>query len=259
MGPRLADSHVHLHAYDDVDGLLERARAAGVALVVGVGIDLATSRATVEIARRRPDVIAAVGLHPTYLRAEPPPEVQAELEALAREPVVGFVGEIGLDQLDSPAPRATQISVWRAQLALAQRVGKPVNLHVRGAFAEAFAVLAEERARLPGAVLHYFVGDAALASRALDLGLLLSVGKPVTRTENQALREAVRTIPLAALLLETDSYPLPGRTTEPADVSLVARAVAQLKGCSEDEVAEVTTTTLLRLLGRGSASARTGS
>jgi len=99
-----------------------------------------------------------------------------------------------------------------------------------------------------GAVLHYFVGEAELARRALDLGLFLSVGKPVTRVENEHLRRAVATVPLDRLLLETDSYPLPGRTTEPADVGLVAMAVARLLGRPVETIAEVTTANLLRML-----------
>lgn len=257
----LADSHVHLHAYADPTGLIERARAAGVSLIVGVSVDLASSRRTVEIASRHRGVVAAVGLHPTWLRPCPDrasdqergigvllSTTLRELAALARDPSVGMIGEIGLDTVDAAAPLDLQREIFRQQLVIADRLGRPVSLHLRGAFADAFATLKANSPRA-GAVVHYFVGDAALARQALDLGLWISVGKPVSRAENDALRQAIRLVPLDRLLLETDSYPLPGRQTEPADVRVVAEAVAAIRALSVSEVAAVTTANLLRLIG----------
>jgi TatD DNase family protein len=148
-----------------------------------------------------------------------------------------------------------QAAVFREQLGAARRAGRPINLHVRGAFEEAFSILREDASGVE-AVIHYFVGDRALARQALDLGLYLSVGKPVTRAENQGLRAAIAEVPLDRLLLETDSYPLPGRTTEPRDVVLVARAVAELKGVTPDTIATATTSNLLRLIHRTRADFR---
>jgi TatD DNase family protein len=98
--------------------------------------------------------------------------------------------------------------------------------------------------------VHYFVGDADLARRYLDVGCDISVGKPVTRSENEALRETVTLIPPDRLLLETDTYPLPGRTTEPRDLPLICAAVAELQGASPARVAERTAASFERLFGR---------
>jgi TatD DNase family protein len=98
-------------------------------------------------------------------------------------------------------------------------------------------------------IVHYFVGDEALAAAYLGCGCALSVGKPATRAENAALRAAVPTIPPERLLLETDSYPLPGRTTEPRDLVHVCQAVAELRGESPRGVAQATTHNFRRLLG----------
>jgi TatD DNase family protein len=245
----LADSHVHLHAYEDVTGLLERARAAGVSLVVGIPVDLETSQRTLDLARSHPGVVAAVGVHPSHITGPLAASDLATLETLARDFLVGFVGEIGLDAHDARVALDVQAAVFQAQLDVARRVQRPVNLHLRGAFDEAFRLLSKHGAGVE-AVVHYFICDQALARRALDLGLYLSVGKPVTRPENHDLRLAIADAPLGRLLLETDSYPLPGRTTEPRDVALVARAVTELKGRTFDDVAEATTANLLRLLGR---------
>ena len=245
---RIADSHVHLHAYADVDGLLERAQHAGVRLIVGVSVDPATSRETIEVARRHVGVVAAIGLHPVHLSGPTSDATLQELHELAQDRFVGMIGEIGLDSVDSPVSIDQQRVAFEAQLRIAKRCDLAVNLHLRGAFDEAFAILARVGVPNAGAVLHYFVGDETLARRALDLGLYVSVGKPVTRLENARLRDAVRIIPLDRLLLETDSYPLPKRTTEPADVWLVARAAGDLMGISEAEVARVTCDNLMHLL-----------
>lgn len=244
----LADSHVHLHAYPDPGALIGRAAAAGVERVVGVSVDLDSSRATLRLARDFPNVVAAVGIHPSHLEGPLSEETLAGLEALAEDPLTGFVGEIGLDAVEARVPLATQIEAFETQLRLARKLGRPVNLHLRGAFDEALAILDDPNR--PAGVVHYFVGDSRLARRFLDRGLLISVGKPVIRAENQALRAAIRDVPLDCLLLETDSYPLPGRTTEPRDVVQVARAVAELKGISSIDVARATATNLTRALGK---------
>jgi len=244
----LADSHVHLHAYADPAGLLRRAKAAGVVTVVGVSVDLASSRETIEIAQQHSGVVAAVGFHPVYLHSTPSRADLDTLAALAADPRVGFIGEIGLDVVEAPLDLASQSAVFRAQLDLARQLRKPVNLHVRDAIDRALSILVADGLPTAGAVWHYFTGDAALAERLVRAGLYLSVGKPVTRPENLALRAAVATIPLERLLLETDSYPLPGRATEPADLPMVAAAVAEVTGRASDEVARATTENLWAML-----------
>ena len=245
----LADAHVHLHAYPDPAGIVARARARDVHLLVAVSIDLASSRRSIDLAAQFVGVVAAVGFHPSWLTAPLTPADLAALEQLARHPSVGFIGEIGLDGVEAKLSVEDQRQAFRAQLDLADRLSLPVNLHIRDAFPAAIAELAARGLPSAGAVVHYFVGDPALAGRLLDLGLYLSVGKPVIRPENAALRAAIRGIPLDRLLLETDAYPLPGRTTEPADIGDIAREVAHLRGCSLEEVARATTDNLRRLLG----------
>lgn len=252
-----ADTHVHLHAYADPAGLLERAAAVGVDRVVGVGVDLTTSRRTLAVARQArlrresgsgwPTVIAAAGLHPSYLRCLPSAATYSALAELAGDSLVGFIGEIGLDTVEANLSLPMQALVFRTQLALARQLGKPVNLHVRGAVDALLDILSADGLPESGAVFHYFTGDAALAERLLAAGLLLSVGKPVTRPENAELRAAVPFIPLDRLLLETDSYPLPGRTTEPSDLPSVAQSVAALRGVPIETVAEATTGNLRRI------------
>jgi TatD DNase family protein len=238
--PILVDSHVHLHAYDDWRSLLARATEAGVKRVVAVGIDLPTSRWNVDVAARHDGVVAAVGVHPSHLSARLDPTTVDELEALAQNPTVGFIGEIGIDTVDGPVDLETQLAAFQCQLRIARRVRKPVNLHLRGAVDAGLSALAASFPIEIGAICHYFVGDSREASRLLNLGLLLSVGKPATRPAYAGLRDALTWLPLDRLLLETDSYPVPGRTTEPADLPLVAAAVAEIRGDSVAQIARAT-------------------
>jgi TatD DNase family protein len=245
----LTDSHVHLHAYDDdeVAAMLARAGAAGVARLVAVSVDLASAARTVALAGRHDAVRAAVGLHPAELPGVPSDADWLALERLAEAPAVAAIGECGVD----PASRASgpaQLAVLARHCRLATRLGRPLLLHLVGEdlIGPALGTLAATGVARGRAVAHYFQGDRFEANRLLEAGVLISVGKPAARLPH--LRDALRQVPLDALLLETDTYPVPGRTTEPADVRLVAEAVAELKGLTLVEVAEATSANLARLL-----------
>jgi TatD DNase family protein len=245
----LADSHVHLDRYPSgaVPGILERARAAGVGLLLNAALDLETSRRAADLAQLYPDVRAAVGVHPRWLHREDPRQALAEMERELRAGRAVAIGEVGLEYAAGTAPPDVQQAFFAACLGLAQRLDVAVALHVVGADEDALRLLAE--AGPVRAVVHYFQGDAALSARYLAAGCSISVGKPVSRPENAALRAAVREVPLDRLLLETDSYPLPGRTTEPRHVADVCQAVAELRGEPVALVASVTTRNTRRLLG----------
>lgn len=247
---RLADTHVHLHAYEDVPGLLTRARAAGVELVVGVSVDLATAEHTIRLAAENAGVITAAGLHPAWLDETFGPASVDHLARLVQDHQVQLIGEIGLDSADAQLPIAHQLAAFEQILHLAIRLDRAVILHLQGPGTHDLALEQLRRIGLPrpGGVVHYFVGDWDLATRLLDAGLSISVGKPVTRLENAELRAAVQRVPRDRLLVETDSYPLPGRQTEPADVRLVVESVAELVHLPAEQLAEITFANLQRLL-----------
>jgi TatD DNase family protein len=246
---RLADSHVHLEQYpaEARAGLVERAQLAGVDHLLAVSVSLASSRRTVALAERWPDTVsAAVGIHPKWLRGQ---RVD-ELERLAADHSVRAIGEVGLE----PTPTAAQHRFLEACLDLAERLGLAVVLHVVDAHQQALVLLKERLG--PPVIVHYFVGDERLAANYLEVGCALSVGKPVLR--DAELRRAVRMVPAERLLLETDSYPLPGRTTEPRDLVQVCGAVAELRGETPEAVAEATRGNLRRLLGMLNGDAGNG-
>lgn len=247
---RLFDTHAHLDfpQFDqDREELLTGLHAEGVA-VLNVGLDLATSQASLELAERHPHVFAACGFHPHAAKAFTS-QVQGVLGELLRRGAVA-VGEIGLDYYRNLSPREAQLAAFRAQLRLARKLDLPVILHHREAGEEFFRVLAEE-GPLQG-VWHAFSGDVALARRALALGLHLGIGGPLTYRKNEPLRRVVKLAPLNRLLIETDAPFLPpepfrGKRNDPLKVRLVALRLAELLGLPVDELAEVTFENACRL------------
>jgi TatD DNase family protein len=252
---RLFDSHAHLHVAefaDDLDAVLDRARAAGVVGMVTIGTDRETNRAAVALAGKHPDIRATVGIHP-HDAAEATDADFDEMERLARaSPAVVALGEMGLDFFRNLSPPDVQARVLRRQLALARQVGKPVVLHCRDAHAETLAILAEEHVADVGGVMHCFSGDVEIARRCLDLGLYLSLAGPVTYKNARALPDVARFAPRDRLVVETDCPFLPpqphrGRRNEPAYVALTAARVAELRGEDPEALAMATTDSAARL------------
>lgn len=239
----LVDSHVHLDRYthDTVERMVREAASVGVERLLTIGTDAESSRAALRLAARHPNVLAAVGVHPTrLLAAGGAEEATRRLAALVTDGQPAAIGEVGLD--GSAPDLDGQHRFLAACLGLAAEHRLPLVLHVVGDVTVHEAALSLVR-QWPAVrtVAHYFVGGASLAARYLEAGCWISVGRPVTRETETALRAAVREIPLGRLLLETDTYPLPGRTTEPKDVTTVCAAVADLTGRTYNEVAAATT------------------
>jgi TatD DNase family protein len=256
MTPELFDTHAHLHFPDfagDLPAVLGRARAAGVRRFLTIGTDVATSRAAIALAEREPDVWASVGIHP-HDAAEADEATLAEIERLAGAPRVVAVGEIGLDWFRNLSPRDVQERVFRWQLALARRAGKPVLVHCREAHADVLRILAEADAGHAGGIMHCFSGDVAIARRCLDLGLLISLAGPVTYPNARALPDVARFVPLDRLVVETDCPYLPpqghrGQRNEPAYLAITAGHVAELRGEPVETLAARLTANARALLG----------
>jgi TatD DNase family protein len=261
--PGVIDAHAHTWSREfegDHPALMERAWAAGLAAVVEVGVDTDTSRRCLELARRDPRVRAVAGLHPheaQHLERE-----RDGLRALVAGGGFVGVGEIGLDFYRNLSPPEAQEAAFRWQLDLARAASLPVVIHSRDADAETFAVLdawARHAGRYLGpdraiGMMHCFAGDLALAERYVALGFVISVPGTVTYPSNTRGQEVACTIPLSAMVLETDCpylTPVPHRGTrnEPAYVAETGRFVASLRGCDPIDLARVTADNTARLFG----------
>lgn len=219
------DTHVHLDRYAVAEraAIVARAHDAGVA-ILAVAVDLASSRAVVEM-----DGTAgcAVGVHPLHA---------ADLDAgvlrqLAGIPGVVAIGECGFD---GAGPEwGVQASAFRGQCAIARQASLPIILHIDGA--GAWGRLVEQGDALDGlrVVRHYFTGSAVQAEWHAKRGHFLSFGRPLLR--EPGLQAICREYPAGLILVETDSYPLAGRTTEPRDVVAVGEATGSLRGWTRNE------------------------
>jgi len=249
----LIDSHAHLDSpkFDgDREAVVERAREAGVAAILNVGGDLASSRAAVALAERYDFVYAAVGVHPHDARTVTP-AVLDELRALARHPKVVAVGEIGLDYYRDLSPRPVQRQAFADQLALAAELGLPVVVHSREALDD---VLAGLRGWEGTGVLHSYSGGLERLEEVLELGFSIGISGPVTFPKAERLRVVAAAVPLERLLVETDCpyltpVPYRGRRNEPAYVRYVAQAVARARGMEAEPLARATADNARRLFG----------
>ena len=253
----LVDSHCHLvgshQSPAGTEAVLARARKAGVAGFIAVGTDLEDCRQVLALAATQPDVQACLGVHP-HEASRWTPGIAAELEGLLREPNVRLVGETGLDWHYDLSPRDVQERVFREQIRLARRLGKPIMVHTRSAPQETLRILQEEGARDVGGIIHCFSEDRAFAAGALDLGFHLSFSGIVTFKNAGPIRDVAAWAPEDRILVETDSpylapVPFRGKPNEPAYVVHVAAQVAALRHLSPERLAELTTRNLEALCG----------
>ncbi|HWE15687.1 MAG TPA: TatD family hydrolase [Hyphomicrobiaceae bacterium] len=251
----LIDHHCHLDYpdfADDLDGVVGRAKAAGVGMLVSISTRIRRLGGLLKIAESYDNVLCSVGTHPHYAHEELDVPVEQIVER-ARHPKVVAIGEAGLDYFYDNSPREAQERGFRNHITAARATQLPLVIHTRDADDDTAAILREEMAKgtFP-AVLHCFTGSAELARTGLDLGLYVSFSGIVTFRKSEALREVAQSVPLDRLLVETDAPFLApgkyrGKRNEPAYVVETAAALARLKAISTEELARATTDNFFRL------------
>ncbi len=252
------DSHCHLDFpdfADEMDGVMGRAKAAGVETMLTIATHLSRHAQVIAVAERYDTVWATAGVHPHEAAKEeltgPEP-----LIALAKHPRVVGIGEAGLDFYYEYSPRAEQETAFRIQIAAARATQLPLIVHARDADEDVIRVLREEHAKgpFPG-LIHCFTSGQALADCALELGFYISVSGIATFKTADAIRSVIETVPMDRLLVETDSpflAPLPhrGRRNEPAFVVHTGEAMAALKCLPPHEIARQTSENFYRLFSK---------
>jgi len=250
-----SECHCHLRSpsEDVIRQTIEEAEKLEVELVLDAGIDTASSELAIQNASRYSIVRACVGIHP-WNADQYSQETLKKLKTLASKAEVVAISEIGLDYvgrrnragtyINEYVDKSIQQTAFRGQLRLAKELQLPVIIHDRTPTQEVLDILREEGNAKTGAVIHGFSKDYTYAKKCIDMGIYLSIGlRPIATTGNQNLIEAIRQIPLAWLLTETD-------TSNPEGVLTVAEKVAELKSISRDEVGRATTQNLRRLTRR---------
>ncbi|HEX7875462.1 MAG TPA: TatD family hydrolase [Sphingobium sp.] len=258
----LIDSHCHLNykgLIEDQRNVIERARAAGVGLMLNIATRESEWDAVLTTALNEPDVWATVGIHPHEADEHPHVDTAKLVERAAHPRVVG-IGETGLDYYYDHSDRDRQQRSFRAHIAASRETGLPLIVHTRDAEDDTLAILRDEMGK--GAytgVIHCFTASGAFADAALDLGLYISISGIVTFKNAKDLQETAARLPLDKLLVETDSpflAPVPhrGKPCEPAFVADTARFLANLRGESFDDLASATSTNFFTLFSKVEAS-----
>ena len=256
----LFDTHAH---YDDArfdadrDALLRAMPENGVGLILNPGCDVETSRKALSYAQTYPHVYAAVGYHPENIEGlsdEAVADGLREIEAMAADPRVRAIGEIGLDYywVKDPAERKRQQEVFRAQMRMAGRLGLPVIVHDREAHLDCLTI-AEQYPNVRG-VFHCYSGSAEFAQRLLDLGWYISFTGVITFKNAKKALDVIRMMPMDRIMVETDApymapEPYRGKRNSSLYVHRMAETIAEVKGLPVEEVVRMTTENGKRLFG----------
>jgi TatD DNase family protein len=251
----LVDSHCHLDFPDfsvELDTIVARARAANIGRIVTISTRVKKHAQVLGIAERFPEIFCSIGTHPHNAHEELDIDTKT-LVKLTKNPKIVAIGEAGLDYHYDNSPRAAQVASFRQHIAAARETALPLVIHSRDSDTDMVQILREEsRKGVFPAVLHCFAGGRDLALTAIELGHYVSFTGILTFKNSDALREIAGALPAERILVETDApylAPLPyrGKRNEPAYVAETAKALAEVRAVSPDEIARQTTENFFRL------------
>lgn len=254
----LIDSHVNLHAPqfdEDRDAVIERARQAGVALMVNISDKVSNFEAVHAVAMANDDIWCTVGTHPHEAK-EIPQLTAATLIDLAGRPKVVGIGECGLDFHYDLSPREVQAQVFRVHAEAARATGLPLVVHTREADEVMGAILEEEFARGPFKLLmHCYTSGPELARRCAEFGAWFSVSGIATFKAAEEVRAVIADMPAERIIVETDCpylapVPMRGRRNEPAYLPHVLAKLAEIRSWSLEEAEKRTEDAFFALFDR---------
>jgi len=249
----MIDSHAHIYLPEFDDGrdlIIKRAAEAGVEMILMPAIDSASHRALLETGQKFSQCKAMIGLHPCSVTTDYPKELAIVKEYLLQRRFIA-IGEIGLDFYWDKTFTQQQYEAFHQQIELALQHQLPIVIHSRNATDECIQVVRQ----YPGlrGVFHCFSGTAEQAMAVLQTGFLLGIGGVVT-FKNSGLDKVVEKVEMSRVILETDApyltpVPYRGKRNEPAYTRLVAEKLAQIFGCSLEEIGKITTENTKKLFG----------
>jgi TatD DNase family protein len=219
-----------------------------VEAIVAVGENLGDARKNVELAKAYPMLKVAAGLYPTVLDLDQADEMVAFIR-LNRSDLVA-IGEVGLDYwvVKEKSQKEVQREIFKRFIELSKALDLPLNIHSRSAGRHAIALLLENSATR--VQMHAFDGKAGAALPAVEAGYFFSIPPSVIRSRQK--QKLVKRLPLACLLVETDSPvlgPIPAMRNEPANLSISIQTIAQIKNVPEEAVMEAVSENTRRLYG----------
>jgi TatD DNase family protein len=251
---KIIDTHAHLNTKDfdhDLDDTILRANMNDVTDIIVIGMDEYHNHKAIEIASQHDNIYATVGLHPGYVDEG----TIDHLEALIKENKVVAIGECGLDLYWQQDNIERQKEVFIKQIELSIKYQLPLVIHTRNSFTEAYDCLKPYAGKVKG-VFHCFSSHIEDAKKAIDLGFMIGIDGPITYKNAHEIKEIAEFIDLKHILVETDSpylSPIPhrGSRNEPANTKEVVKKIAEIRGLSIEEVADITYENAKRLFHIG--------
>lgn len=245
---QLIDTHCHLDREDfteDIEKAISEAQSAGISKILIPNVDSSSIENVRRLCDKYPDFLyPMMGVHPTSIQNNYNDELDRVTQSLSERKYIA-IGEIGLDLYWDKTYIAQQKDAFIRQLALAEQLNLPVNIHIRNAFPEVFEVLESLNKPSYKGVFHCFSGNAEQAHRLIEMGFLIGIGGIVT-FKNSGTDKVVEAVDLGKIVLETDApwlAPVPFRSkrNEPQYLIHIAQKIADIKNIKLEEVAEVTT------------------
>jgi TatD DNase family protein len=252
----LIDTHAHLYLEDfmhDTEEVIQRAYSIGVKKIILPNIDSGSIKKLFDLADAYPQIcFPLIGLHPTSVESDYREELEAVEYWLGKRKVYG-IGEIGIDLYWDKTRLQEQVNAFRYQLKIAKDNKLPVVIHVRESFEEVITVVREEQDGTLRGIFHCFNGTLQEAEAITGEGFFLGIGGVVT-FKNSNLSEVIKQVDISHLVLETDSpylAPVPkrGQRNESSYLYVVAQKVAEIKSCSVENIAKVTSENARSLFG----------
>jgi TatD DNase family protein len=244
----LVDTHAHLYVeqFDgELDEVMERATQNGVNRILLPNIDSSTTKRMWDVVDAYPErCFPMMGIHPCSVGENIEDELNHVQTQLASGKYIA-VGEIGIDLYWDKTFINQQIAAFEKQMEWAKELNLPLAIHCRNSFDEIFESVEKVQDGSLRGVLHCFSGNEEQAKKTIDLGLHIGLGGVLT-FKNSGVDKAVANMPMDKIILETDSpylapTPFRGKRNESSYTKLVAEKLAEVKGISLEEVAEITT------------------
>ncbi len=239
-----ADTHSHIYFDNyskDRDKLISNFDNDELDLVMSIGINLETTKKSIELAEKHNKIYAVAGFHPSE-SASLNNETMDTLKKFCEHKKVKAIGEIGLDYYRNYQPVEVQKKAFAQQLELASELNMPVVIHDRDAHNDVYDYLKAFKGKVKG-IMHSFSGDYEFARKMIDLDYYISITGVVTFKKAETLKDVVKKVPLEVLLSETDCpfltpEPYRGKRNQPAYVKYVVKRIAQITGIDEDFVTD---------------------
>jgi TatD DNase family protein len=243
----LIDSHVHLNDeafHHNVDEIITKSMNSGVEAFVCVGYDNSTNLKALAIAEQYPNVFCTVGFHPSHAQ-HVKPEDMTHLEEMLRHPKVVGIGECGLDYFWDQTYKAVQHDVFKAQIDLANKTGKPLVIHMRDSAHDVLEMLKKYKHQEISGVMHCYSGSSEMVRDFVNENLYISLAGPVTFKNAVTPKAVAKIIPSHRLLIETDApylapHPYRGKENNPSFLPIILESIAFLRNMDIKDLDQIT-------------------